>query len=148
MVSGAHSWTNTSKHYNSDLFACKERVSEHHCQFALSKWHMLALISLSFLLIKCTHTFFKSKQRLIDFSPLCLSILVVTHAILSSLTTSQINKQQLSTLLNTLFLNLNLSNSMTSTRCIISLGSMRRSHLIALLNQLKNMIIIIYKLFF
>ena len=94
---------------------------------------MLALSGLALLRVESSHTLLEAKQRLIDLCSLSLPILVVTHAVLSSLTTRQVHEQQFAALLDTLLLNLDLRDRMASTRCIVGLGGMGSSHLVSLL---------------
>lgn len=95
---------------------------------------MLSLGSLAFLLIQRSDALFESQEWLIDLRSLSLTIFVIALAVLGSLGSSKIDKQEFTTIFDPLFLNFDLSDSMTSTRSIISLGSMRCSHLISLVN--------------
>jgi len=146
VVSGAHAGANASQHYDFYFFVRNERVAKHHRQLALSKWHMLPLRRLSPLLIECPHTFLQTQQRLVDLRTLSLSVLIITHAILSPLTSSQIDEQEFAAIVDPLLLNLDLSDGMTATRRIVGLGRMRRTHLIALLDQVKDLVVVVHEL--
>lgn len=107
---------------------------------------MLTLGSLAFLLIERSNALLQGKKRLVDLGTLSLSVFVVALAVLGSLRTCKINEKELTTIFDTLFLDLDLSNGMTSTGCIVGFGCMSCSHLISLLNKIKYLIIIINKL--
>jgi len=108
---------------------------------------MLSLGSLTtFLLVQGSNTLFESQERLVDFRSFSLTILVVTLAVLSSLGSCKIDQKELTAFAYSLLLNLYLSDSMTSTRGIICFCSMSSSHLVSLVNQLKNLVIIVNEL--
>ena len=115
VIGTAHSRTNACQQDYLDFLARQERVSQDHCELALPERNVLTLRSLTFLRIKGSNTLFQPKEGLIDLSSLDLSVFVVALALLSSLTTSQINEQELSALLYSLLLNLDLSDGMTPT---------------------------------
>ena len=94
---------------------------------------MLALRGLALLLVESSHALLEAKQRLVDLCSLGLPLLVVTHAVLSSLTTCQVHQQQFAALLDALLLNLDLGDCVASARCIVGLGGVGSSHLVSLL---------------
>jgi len=108
---------------------------------------MLALGTLCFLGIKSSHALFESKQGLVDLCTLGLSLFVVALAVLGSLTSSQINKKQLSTLSHSFLLDFDLSDSVRPTGSVISLRGMSGPDRVSLLDQLKDLVIIVYELF-
>jgi hypothetical protein len=146
VVCRAHSWTNTGKHNDLALLTGHKGISQDHGKFALTERHVLTLGSLAFLLIERSNALLQGKKRLVDLGTLSLSVFVVALAVLGSLRTCKINEKELTTIFDTLFLDLDLSNGMTSTGCIVGFGCMSCSHLISLLNKIKYLIIIINKL--
>jgi len=114
VVGRAHARTDAGKHYNLGLLARHEGVTKHHGQLALPEGNVLALGCLSSLSVEGSYTLFKTKKGLVDLCALCLALLVVAHAVLSSLTSCQVDEQELSTLSYTLFLYLDLRDRMTS----------------------------------
>lgn len=147
MICRAVAWVDTGQHHDLYLFTCKERVSQNHGQLALSKWNMLALGTLCFLGIKSSHALFESKQGLVDLCTLRLSLFVVALAVLGSLTSSQINKKQLSTLSHSFLLDFDLGDSVRPTGSVICLRGMSGPDRVSLLDQLKDLVIIVYELF-
>jgi len=145
MVSRTHSWANTGKHYNLDFLACHKGIPEYHGQLTLTEWNMLSLRCLTSLLIQSSHALLQSKKRLVYFGSFSLSFFVVALAVLSTLTTSQVNKEKFAALSNPFFLNFNLSYSMTSAGGIVCLCCVSSSYRVALLNKLKNVVVIVYK---
>lgn len=93
---------------------------------------MLALRGLALLLVESSHALLEAKQRLVDLCSLDLSLLDVTLAFLSSLTTCQVHEQQFTALFDTLLLNLDLSDCVASARCIVGLGGVGSSDLVSL----------------
>ena len=93
---------------------------------------MLTLRALRLLSVESADALLKTKQRLVDLSTFSLSLLVVALAILCTLRTSQVDQQQLTALGDSLLLNLDLSDRVTSTRSVVSFSCMRSSHLITL----------------
>ena len=91
VVAAGAARANAGKHDNLDLLALHERVSEDHCQLRLPERHVLALGSLALLAIQRTQAFFQSQQALVNFRSLLLSVFIVTLAVLSSLTASQVD---------------------------------------------------------
>jgi len=148
VVRGAHSWANAGKHHDLDFLAGQERVSQNHSELALAEGYVLSLRSLTLLPIEGSYALLETKQRLVDLSTLGLTVLVVALAVLGTLTTSQIYEQEFSTLSHALLLDLDLSNGVTPTGCIVGLGGMRGPHRITLLDQIQNLIIIVDKLLF
>lgn len=109
---------------------------------------MLTLRRLSPLLIECPHALLQSKQRLVNLGAFCLSVLIITHTILGSLTASQINEQKLAAVVDSLLLDFDLGDGVTATRRIIGLSRMRRTHLVALLDQVEDLVIVVDELLF
>ena len=107
---------------------------------------MLTLRGLVTLLIKSTNSLLLAEEGLIDLSTLSLSVLVVALTFLGSLTTSQVDQKKLAALVYSLFLNFDLRNSMTSTRRIVGLRRMCCSHLITLLYQVKDLVVVVDEL--
>ena len=114
MVSRAHSGTDTGEHNNFDFFRGHETIPKDHCKLRLSEGHVLTLGSLGLCSIKSPDTFLETKQRLVNFGSLDLSLFVVGLAILGSFGTSEIDKKKLTTGVYTLLLDFNLSDSMRS----------------------------------
>ena len=77
-----------------------------------------------------------------------LSIFVVGLAILSPLTTSQVDQKQLARILDPFFMDLYLAHSMTSARGIVSLGRMSGPHTITESYQVQNFFLRLHKLLF
>ncbi len=69
-----------------------ERISENHGQLTLSERDVLPLRGLSSLSIQGSDALFEAEERLVDLCSFCLSIFIVAHAVLSSLTASQVDK--------------------------------------------------------
>ena len=90
VVRRGHAWTDAGQHDDFYFVVGNEGVSEDHCELALSEGDMLALRSLTTLLVECSHAFLESQKRLVDLSALSLPILVIALTILSPFTTSQI----------------------------------------------------------
>ena len=109
---------------------------------------MLALVTLSFLRIKCSNALFETQEGLVDFSSFGLPLFIITLTILCPLTTSKIDKKKFTALFYSFLLYFDLSDGMTSTRSIISFCCMSRSHLVSLFDKLKDMIIIVNELLF
>ena len=74
----------------------------------------LSLVGLPALLVQSSHALLEAKQRLVDLCSLGLPLLVVTHAVLSSLTACQVYEQQFAALFDTLLLDLDLSDCVAS----------------------------------
>lgn len=148
MICRTHSWTNASEHDNLYFVVSNERVSEYHSEFALPERNVLTLRGLTTLLIECTYAFLQTKKRLINFCTLSLSVFIVTLTILSSLTTCQVNKKKFTTVIDSLFLNFDLGDSMTSAGSIICFGCVSCPHLVSLLDEIEDLIIIVNELFF
>ena len=100
---------------------------------------MLSLRSLAFLRINSSHALFQSKEGLINFSALNSSFFIVFFTISSSLTSCKINEEKFTALLDTFFLDFDLTNSMTSAWSLIWTSCMGSSHKIALVDKLKNL---------
>ena len=95
---------------------------------------MLALCGLAFLGIDGSHTLFQPKKGFINLSALDSSFFVVFFTVSSSLTSSKIDKEKLTALLNSFLLDFDLTNSMTSAWSLIWTSCMSSSHKIALVN--------------
>lgn len=107
---------------------------------------MLTLRGLAALLVQSSHAFLETQEGLVDFCTFCLSVFVIALTVLSTFATSQIYQKQLAALADTLLLNLDLSDGVASTRCVVGLGGVGRSHLVALLDQVQYLIIVVDKL--
>ena len=146
VIRRAHAWTNTCKHHNFDFVVSNERVSQHHGQLALTEGNVLALGGLTALLVEGTHAFFQAEQGLVDLGAFRLSILVITLTILRSLTTSQIDEQKLAAVLVSLLLNFNLCDGMTSARRVVGFRGVSRPHLVTLLDQVEDLVVVVHEL--
>jgi hypothetical protein len=148
VVCTAHARADASEHNNFNFFACHERVSENHGQLALPERNVCSLLGLSLLRIKGSHTLFQSKERLINLSPFDLPILIVTLALLSSFTSSQVNQEKFTALFYSLLLDLNLCNCVASAGSVVGLCGVSSPHLVSLPNQFENLVIIVNELLF
>lgn len=63
-------------------------------------------------------------------------------------TASQINEQKFAAVVDSLFLDFDLGDGVTATRRIICLSRMRRTHLVALLDQVEDLVIVVDELLF
>ena len=134
VVCWAHTGTNAGKHDDLALVISHERISEHHCELALTEWHMLALCRLPLLLVEGPDTLLESQERLVDLRSLSLPILVIALTVLSPFRSCEVYKEELTASFHSLLLDLDLGNGMTSTGGVISLGCMSSSHLITLVD--------------
>lgn len=76
---------------------------------------MLTLASLAFLRINCSYALFEAEERLVDFGALNLPIFRVILTVRGPLTASQVDKEQLSALFDSFFLDFDLADSVTAT---------------------------------
>lgn len=77
-----------------------------------------------------------------------MSVLVVLLTVLSSFTTGQVNKEQLAAGVDSLLLDFDLRDGVTSTGSVVCLRCMRRSHLVTLPDKIEDLIIVVNKLLF
>uniref|UniRef100_A0A7S3CME7 Uncharacterized protein n=1 Tax=Strombidium rassoulzadegani TaxID=1082188 RepID=A0A7S3CME7_9SPIT len=107
---------------------------------------MLPLGSLPLLLVKGANTLLEAQKRLVDFGALGLPVLVIALAVLGALTASQVDEEELAALLHALLLDLDLSDGVGATRGVVGLRGVRRPHLVTLLYQLKNLVVVVHEL--
>ena len=107
---------------------------------------MLTLRALSLGVVKGSNALLEAQETLIDLSSFDLSLLVVGLAVLSSLRTSEIDQKEFTTGVDTLLLDLDLSDSMGPRGSIIGLSGMSCPHLVTLLDELQNLIIVVHEL--
>lgn len=108
------------------------------------------MLSLTTLLILSkvygTNALFKPKKTLIYLCTLYLAVLLINLAVTCALTSSKINKEKFSTFIDSLFLDLDLADSMRARRSVITPGSMSCAHAISLGDQFKNLLFTAHKL--
>ena len=99
-------------------------------------------------MVKGPHAFLQSKKGLIDLRSFCLPVLVIAHAVLGSLATGQVHEQQLAAVVHALLLNFDLGDRVTPARRVIGLRRVCRTHLVSLLNQIEDLVIVVNELLF
>lgn len=109
---------------------------------------MLTLRGLATLLIKSTNALLQAKQGLVDLSSFSLSVLVVALTVLCSFTSGQVDEKKFAAMVDSLLLNFDLCDGVTSAGSVVSLRSMRCSHLVALFDQVEDLVIVVNKLLF
>ena len=85
---------------------------------------------------------------MVDLGTFGLPILVIALTVLCSLTTSQVDKEELDALSNALLLNLNLSDGVTSARRVVGFCRVSRPHRVTLSDQVENLVVVVYELLF
>lgn len=65
-----------------------------------------------------------------------------------SLATGQVHEQQLAAIVHALFLNFDLGDRVTPARRVIGLRRVRRTHLVSLLDQIEDLVVVVNELLF